>query len=233
MNALPRVFAAVCLLLPATLARAHQIPNITIEAMFAADHTYTLRVNLDPRVFLSAQPTSLPPVEAAWWLEQSAEEQKQTLQRARDYLGKNFQLSFSGQTSVMPECAFTALDGGTMEALTPDTAETHLLAVGKGRVPGGADAFELAFGSEANVSLILLNSQDGKPERRPQVLFPGESSRPYKISPAPAMSAATAAPAPPPAAAPDWKTPALSIAGPVFILLLVWRVAARRKWKTR
>ncbi len=218
-----------CLLLVAPLLRAHQIPNITLEAMFAADPSYTLRVNLDPRVFLSAQPTALPPVEAGWYLNQSEAERSETHLRATEYLQKNLGLRFGSTDVAWPAIEITAIDGTTLEPLKPDTAETHLLAVARGRVPGsGAEPFELVFGPEANVSLILLNSEDGKPERRPQVLFPGESSRPYKRTAAPVLAAAPPTPPPAPAARGFQLDDALLLLGlPLIILVVAWRLRRR------
>ncbi|HCN30460.1 MAG TPA: hypothetical protein DIT64_17330 [Verrucomicrobiales bacterium] len=228
MNSPLRIFtAAACLLLPATLTRAHQVPSITVEAMFAADHTCTLRVNLDPRVFLSAQPASLPPVEAAWYLEQSEEEKKQTHLMAWDYLKKNFQISFSGRLADFPECVFTAIDGATLEPLLPATPETHLLAVAKSRVPDEAGDFVLAFGPEANVSLILLIGEEGRAGHRPQVLFPGETSRPHKI---PQATAAVEGDAGETVSSTESSgSQAIAMAGLILLVLLLFTPAIRRR----
>jgi hypothetical protein len=221
---------SIGLLLVAPLLQAHQIPNITLEAMFAADHSYTLRANLDPRVFLSAQPTALPPVEAGWYLNQTESSRRETHLQAVEYLRKNLSLRFGTTDVEWPETEITAIDGSSLEPLKPDTAETHLLAVAQGRVPDGGEAFELIFGPEANVSLILLNSEDGKPERRPQVLFPGESSRPYKLTAAAVMT-------PPPAAEPPAPRgfrldDALLLLGlPLIVLVIAWRL--RRNGRKR
>ncbi len=216
------------LLLIAPLLQAHQIPNITLEAMFASDPSYTLRVNLDPRVFLSAQPTSLPPVEAGWYLNQSEAERDETHLRAAEYLQKNLGLRFGSTDVAWPSIEITAIDGSTLEPLKPDTAETHLLAVAKGRAPGAADPFELVFGPEANVSLILLNSEDGKPERRPQVLFPGESSRPYKRTAAPVLTAPAPTPPHAPAARDFRLDDALLLLGlPLIVFVVAWRLRRR------
>lgn len=223
-----RLFA--CLLLVAPLVQAHQIPNITLEAMFAADRGYTLRVNLDPRIFLSAQPTALPPVEAGWYLNQSETERQETHLRATEYLRKNLGLRFGSTNVAWPELELTAIDGTSLEPLKPDTAETHLLAVAKGRVPDAAAPFELVFGPEANVSLILLNSEDGKPERRPQVLFPGESSRPYKrtAAPAPVLAAPPPTPTPAPATRGFRLDDALLLLGlPLIVFAVAWRLRRR------
>jgi hypothetical protein len=174
--------------------QAHVVPNMTIEVDFAKDHGFTLQMNLDPRVFLSDQPTSLPPVSADWYLNQTEEERKATHENATAYLEANVGLKFNDETVPMPPCEFVALDGATYEALTPDTTETHLLATAKSQVPAGADSFKLAFGRRANVSLILITGEEGNEERKPQVLFPGETSRPFKFTAAPVVATEKQAP---------------------------------------
>ncbi len=176
----------IALVLSTAAARAHVVPNMTIEADFAKDRSYTLRINLDPRVFLSDQPTSLPPVSADWYLSQTEAQKAETYAKATAYLEANLGLSFDGQTAPLPSCEFVALDGATYEAVKPETEETHLLATAKALVPEKAGGFSLAFGREANVSLILINGEEGIEERKPQVIFPGETSRPFKLTQAPA-----------------------------------------------
>lgn len=185
MRFLPCLLLALCWFTTVHV-HAHVVPNMTIEAEFTQDHRYTLRINLDPRVFLSDQPTSLPPVTADWYLSQSDSQKQETYTKATEYLEENVGLGFGEQTLKVPACEFVALDGATNEPVKPDTAETHLLATAKGEVPAGSDSFKVVFGKAANVSLILLNSEEGSNDKRPQVIFPGETSRPFKISKAPA-----------------------------------------------
>src|SRR5687768_5946868 len=95
MSCLFRLLIA-CLALSA-VARAHQVPNMTIEAEFAADGGFTLRINLDPRVFLSDQPTTLPPVPALWYQEQTPAQLEETRQMAKAYLDANVIIQFGAQ----------------------------------------------------------------------------------------------------------------------------------------
>ena len=50
----------IFLIAAAVEAVAHQIPSLTVEAEFRTDRAFTLRVNVDPRLFLSDRPSELP-----------------------------------------------------------------------------------------------------------------------------------------------------------------------------
>lgn len=192
-------------------AGAHVVPNMTIEAEFTQDRHYRLRINLDPRVFLSDQPTSLPPITADWYLNQTDSQKQATHAQALEYLKENLGLTFDEQKVLLPDCEFLALDGATLEPVKEDTAETHLLATTSGEVPAGAKSYLLAFGQAANVSLILINSTEGVEERKPQVIFPGETSRPFALPEAPATPQPVATAAAKPGAAEPSTEPSIVI----------------------
>lgn len=219
-------------------AEAHQVPSMTIEAVFSTDHHYTLRINLDPRLFLSDQPTSLPPVPANWFRDQSPEEVQKTFASAQDYLNRALECRFSGKTAALTGCRFQAMDGASNGPFTEASQEVHLLGEMEGQAPTGQAAFELALLQPANTSLILLNSLDGKAERRPQVLFPGETSRPFPLpasgpsppQPPPILEAApksSTAATPPNAGAPLPWVSITGVAAALIMMVLTWW------WKVR
>ena len=180
---------------------AHQVPNMTVEAGFAGDGGYELKVNLDPRVFLSGNPASLPPVPASWFLDQSPEQRNTTFQQASAHIGRTLQFWLGGTALKDPAISWQALDGATNVAVSPDTAETHLLGTLKGVAPAGAGSFSLEYARDGQVSLILLTTTPGMDEPRVQVLFAGERSRPVTIpsaKPQPPPSPRTVQAAPPP-----------------------------------
>jgi hypothetical protein len=65
------------------LTHAHQVPSLTIEANFTPEGQLTLSINLDPRLFLAEDPTTLPPIAAPWFRDQSPEAKTQTLADAQ------------------------------------------------------------------------------------------------------------------------------------------------------
>lgn len=163
------------------MADAHQVPSLTVEALFAKDRTYTLRVNLDPRLIISDQPASLPPVPVEWYRDQSADALAATKDKAAAYLAKALSVKFGVGTTGIGKCEFQPMDGATNMPLSSDSKEIHLLAEAKGNVPEEEDSFSLSLSHDANVSMILMNSFEGTLERRPNVVFPGETSRPFKM----------------------------------------------------
>ncbi len=169
-------------LLP-VFAQAHSNPSLTMEAVFELDHSFTLRVNLDPRLILSTQPATLPPVEAQWYREQSATQLKDTEAKALEYVTKALGIRFSGTDVPLPVVTFTPIDGGTNVPLGPETQEVHLLAEMRGQVPSGATTFQVVLGPTASASMILINSLGGQSQRRPSVVFPGETSRVFSLVP--------------------------------------------------
>jgi hypothetical protein len=169
------------LLVHALSASAHQVPNMTLEADFDSNGHFAVKINVDPRVILSDQPTSLPPVVAAWFLEQTPEQVKATFEKAAAYLRETVKLQFGSVVLPLPEVTWQAMDGVTNLPLTVETVEVHLLATIKGTVPPDESSFVLGFGQAAQVSLILLLKNPSLPEPKVMVLFPGETSRPFSV----------------------------------------------------
>lgn len=174
--------AAGLLALAAGSAGAHVVPNMTVEAGFAADGTYSLQINVDPRTFLAADPTTLPPVPGSWYQEQTAEQAAATKAKAQEYLTKALGLLFGGQKTPLPACEIQPINGEDNTPLEPDTQEVHFLARAQGSVPAGAASFQVDFSKDGNTTLILLPRQMGSSAARPQVIFPGETSRPFPLS---------------------------------------------------
>ncbi len=203
-------------------ALAHAIPSLTVEAIFNADRSYVLRVNVDPRLFLSTKPTTLPPVEAGWYRDQTPEQLKKTEKKSNEYLASALTLLFSDRPMAFPAITYQPMDGATNLPLTDDSKEVHLLAEMKGQVPAGALNSSFAVGKDANTSVILINSQEGKQERRPQVLFPGETSRPFDLSGTRATD--TGSPKSAPSVVTTVEVQEVSRTGPLLVVLGVGAV---------
>lgn len=223
-----RLFTALIFyLIVGSASHAHQVPNMTVEAAFTADGGFEIKVNIDPRVFLSDNPASLPPVPASWYLDQSEEQRRDTFRQATSHVGSMLKFQLGKQALKEPSIDWQAMDGATSLAVTADTAETHLLGTLRGAVPEGADRFTLEYARNGQVSLILLTTTPGMTEPKVQVLFAGEASRPV------AIPAGRPTPEPPPPA----KEPSQRSQGPaalaLVVLLAVIAVAGLRRLRAR
>ncbi len=187
-------FFGLLLLTLVSVAQAHVVPSMTVEAEFAGEGAYVLKINVDPRTFLAPDPTTLPPVPASWYREQSPEQIAVTHERARGYLAGSLILQFDGQKVPLPPCQIEAINGEDSTPLSEETRELHLLATATGRLPDAAATFRIDFSKTANTSLILLHSKGGKSDLRPQVLFPGETSREFRFGTLEEKAAEPAAP---------------------------------------
>lgn len=215
--------------------QAHQVPSLTIEALFSADLSYTLRVSLDPRLFLSDQPSALPPVPIEWYRDQGEKDLEETRKKAADYLQRALILKFGEKSVAVKNCDFQPMDGATNMPIAADTKEVHLLATTKGRVPDGERSFAVTLSQNANVSMILMNSFEGTMERRPNVIFPGETTRPYELvfkdAPPPVASKGKELNQPSPAkpeARSSWPVAAITTAVVVGVVALVFLRRSKR-----
>lgn len=220
-----RTLVLLAVLSASAVAEGHVVPNMTIEADFTADSTYTLRINVDPRTFLAADPTTLPPVPGSWYREQTPEQVAATHETARQYLSHAISVLFNGQKATLSACEIQAMDGADNTPLNANTQEVHLLATVSGHLPANTTFFQIDFAKDANTTLILLHSQAGKTELRPQVIFPGETSRAFQL---------TAAVSAPPPVLP--VPPASSVPYLVFTLIVAcilgivgWRALNRHR----
>ncbi|MEZ0386226.1 MAG: hypothetical protein ACAI34_04100 [Verrucomicrobium sp.] len=217
-----------------TLAKieAHPIPTMTVEAEFHHDGSCDLRVNMDPRLFLHAVPSTLPPVPGSWWWDQNPADQAKTTDNALQYLARTLRFQL-GDTGLMPKWEVRPIDSTLTTDLSPTSAEVHLLARSRVAIPHPPGDFKVVLDRSAAVPMILLNSETGNPKVAPQSVYPGESSRaftppatsgPQPTAPAAStpLSEAQKAPSPP---AFGWR---LAIAATLLLSLLVVMAIHRR-----
>lgn len=158
-----------------TLVKAHTAPTLVVEAEFTAQRTATFKVQLDPRLFLAAQPNSLPPVPASWWFDQDESAQTESRKKASDAI--NHFLTFKvGDTRLLADWKTNPIDSNSVFALQAPSAEVHLLSEYSGPLPDSEGPFTLQMSQDCPVSLILINSLEGTEQRKPQSLFAGETS---------------------------------------------------------
>jgi hypothetical protein len=194
-------------------AGAHQVPSMVIEAEFSPERHVTLLVNLDPRLFLTDQPTAMPPIPASWWFQQSAAEQAETLKKTAAYVDVQLQFRLGG-SDLKGAWKVQPVDSAAVTPLTPSSAEVHLLAEYRGPLPEVPGDFKMKVSPTCAVPTLLMNAMAGVEQRQPQAVFPGESSRGFALPPLGVNATETqGAPASSASAPQDNKKPADSKAG--------------------
>ncbi len=159
---------------------AHTVPTLVVETEFNAARQSEIRVNIDPRLFLSDKPTTLPPIEASWWLEQDDTARAKTMAEVIAYMEKTLDFRL-GDIALRGGWKVTAIDSASAFPLSANSAEVHLLAERKQPLPEVSGEFKVSVSDGCSVGVILLNSTEGKAERHPQSLFPGETGRGFKV----------------------------------------------------
>ena len=160
------------------MLQAHTVPALNLETeVTGGGKTIHFLLNIDPRLFMSTTPTQLPPVTAQWYRDLSPEAKAGAEKAAADFITKS--LTFSADAvELKPSWVFVPIDGADNTPMSDKTTELHLLADATLPLPEGSKTFLLRLSQQSPAALTMLSVVDGKPARRPQVLFPGEESRP-------------------------------------------------------
>jgi hypothetical protein len=168
------------LLLLGAQVGAHTVPSMVAEAEFNPAREVVLLVNLDPRLILTEQPSSVPPVPASWWFGQDEHARTNTLALAAAYV--DAQLKFRvGTSEIHGTWKVQPVDGATVTPVTPSSAEVHLLVEHRGPLPEVPGDFKLTVAKSCAVPTLLVNAMAGAEQRQPQAVFPGESSRGFAL----------------------------------------------------
>jgi hypothetical protein len=153
-------------------ASAHPIPDVPVQAAFAADGTGTVRVEVDLRLFDSEPSTApyfnfeyLPGKPDAWRAEQ--------IEKARAFVAQNieFFLEPAGRAAPEFQWEFTGQRNGPLAK--PDDP---VMLTGTWRTAADATGYRIRSLPENHWSVLFLNQLRGHEVERTQVLFPGESS---------------------------------------------------------
>lgn len=180
------VFCGLVLAGFAGTVQAHQIPSLGLEVEIQAGGLQVLRLNIDPRLFLSQAPATLPPIEASWYREQNPEQIRKTHDDAAAYLQRTLKFLYGPDTATKLEWSFQPMDGGSNQPLGETSTEVHLLGEAHYKPPAASTSLTVGLAADSAAALTILTVIDGKPGRRPQVLFPGETGKPISWAGAPA-----------------------------------------------
>ena len=168
------LLAALALAGWAASALAHPIPDIPVQAEFAAGGAGTIRVEIDLRCFDDEPATApyflheyLPGKPEAWRTEH--------LEKARAYVARNLEFFFEPLGRIVPDFQWDFTGKGNTP-LTKADDPVVLTATWHTTVPAGLQGYRIRSTPQNRLSVLFLNRLRGEPLERTQVLFPGETS---------------------------------------------------------
>ena len=154
-------------------AYTHPIPDIPILGSFNSDGNSSIIIEIDPRSF-AEDPESIPFITANAFKDFPDSNKTELLLKAQEMIRDAFDLRFGETSWFLPDfdLNFTEKDAG-------DLSEDNIVVI-KGRhdtfVESNSTFYQIRAKEEAPYDLIFTNQIDGKPQRRVNVLFPGEES---------------------------------------------------------
>ena len=154
-------------------AYTHPIPDIPILGSFNSDGNSSIIIEIDPRSF-AEDPESIPFITANAFKDFPDSNKTELLLKAQEMIRNAFDLRFGETSWFLPDfdLNFTEKDAG-------DLSEDNIVVI-KGRhdtfLESNSTFYQIRAKEEAPYDLIFTNQIDGKPQRRVNVLFPGEES---------------------------------------------------------
>jgi len=154
-------------------AYTHPIPDIPILGSFNSDGNSSIIIEIDPRSF-AEDPESIPFITANAFKDFPDSNKTELLLKAQEMIRDAFDLRFGETSWFLPD-----FDLNFTEKNAGDLSEDNIVVI-KGRhytfLESNSTFYQIRAKEEAPYDLIFTNQIDGKPQRRVNVLFPGEES---------------------------------------------------------
>jgi hydrogenase/urease accessory protein HupE len=173
------LFLTVFCLISAPL-QAHSIPEIPVRAEFHTGGQMELSIEINPRNW-EPSPAEAPSLEFKAFMLQPQSKKDAQIARTKQFIADSLEFTLEPLGNIQPEFTwdFVAETGKPLLAMTD-----AVVARGKWKttVPAGITGWKIRSKPGHKVSVVFLNSVDGKESERVAVLFPGESSFTFDLT---------------------------------------------------
>ncbi len=173
------LFLGLFCLISATL-NAHSIPEIPVRADFHTGGQMELSIEINPRNW-EPSPAEAPSLEFKAFMLQPQSKKDAQIARTKQFITDSLEFTFEPLGNIQPEFTwdFVAETGKPLLAMTD-------AVVARGRwkttIPAGITGWKIRSKPGHKVSVVFLNSVDGKENERVAVLFPGEASFTFDLT---------------------------------------------------
>lgn len=159
---------------------AHSIPDIPLRAEFKTGGQLELSIEINPRNW-EPSPAEAPSLELKTFMLQSQSQKDAQIARTKKFIADYLEFTLEPLGNIQPDFTwdFVAETGKPLLAMTD-----AVVARGKWKttVPAGITGWKVRSKPGHKVSLVFLNSLDGKESERVAVLFPGEASFTFDLT---------------------------------------------------
>ncbi len=159
---------------------AHSIPDIPLRAEFKTGGQMELSIEINPRNW-EPSPAEAPSLELKMFMLQSQSQKDAQIARTKKFIADYLEFTLEPLGNIQPDFTwdFVAETGKPLLAMTD-----AVVARGKWKttVPAGITGWKVRSKPGHKVSLVFLNSVDGKESERVAVLFPGEASFTFDLT---------------------------------------------------
>ena len=159
---------------------AHSIPDIPLRAEFKTGGQMELSIEINPRNW-EPSPAEAPSLELKTFMLQSQSQKDAQIARTKKFIADYLEFTLEPLGNIQPDFTwdFVAETGKPLLAMTD-----AVVARGKWKttVPAGITGWKVRSKPGHKVSLVFLNSVDGKESERVAVLFPGEASFTFDLT---------------------------------------------------
>ncbi len=161
-------------LLSFSLLRAHSIPEIPIRGNFSTGGETEISIEINPRNWEEA-PSEALSLEYADFQKMSPAKKAELLRQTQEFIDKYIEFTFEPLGRIRPEFVFDHVAETSKPLKAPEDAVV-VRGKWKTQVPQGITGWKVASKTGHKVSVVFLNTVNGKEHPRVAVLFPGETS---------------------------------------------------------
>ncbi|MBL9205651.1 MAG: HupE/UreJ family protein [Opitutaceae bacterium] len=155
-------------------AAAHPVPDVPVRAVFGADGSAVIQVEVDPRCF-EKHAAEAPYLLQGTFVAMEPPAREALKARALEFIRRTIEFRFEPLGRFDPEfaVAFTTHAGAP---LTKPDDPVMLTATWRTRLPAGLEGYRIKALESGALSVLFLNEVNGQVLERIHVLFPGETS---------------------------------------------------------
>ncbi len=179
MKTISTLLAVLVLFAVPGFLQAHPVPDVPVRTVFEAGEA-TISVEVDVRCF-SDDPEGEPYLVNRVLKASTDQEKKVYTDQAMALIESSIRFFLEPVGRIQPEFSFdfTGKNGASLEK---DDDPVMITAKAKLGVPEGAGSYKIEASEAGKLSVVFLNTVDGKEVERIAVLFPGEKSYALDVS---------------------------------------------------